>query len=66
MCREYRMNRDRRMVVILAGLLAAISASTPRISGALRIPETVLLIGVAIAEAALFARLYIITRKPNR
>ena len=63
MCKEYRMTRDRRMVVILAGLLAAISASMPRISGALRIPETLLMIGVLIAEAALFARLYIITRR---
>lgn len=57
------MTRDRRMIVILAGLLAAISASMTRISGALRVPENVLLIGVAIAEAALFARLYIITRR---
>ena len=33
------------------------------ISGALGIPETFLLIGVAIADAALLARLYIVSRR---
>jgi len=63
MCAEYRMSRDRRLIVILAGLLAAISASVPRISGALRIPETMLLIAVIIGEALLVARLYVVSRR---
>jgi hypothetical protein len=63
MCAEYRMSRDRRLIVILAGLLSAISASVPRISGALRIPETMLLIAVIIGEALLVARLYVVSRR---
>lgn len=57
------MSKDRRLVVVLAGLLAAVSASLPRISGALRIPETILLCGVAVAEVLLIIRLYVISRR---
>ena len=63
MCAEHSMSRDRRLIVILAGLLSAISASVPRISGALRIPETMLLIAVIIGEALLVARLYVVSRR---
>lgn len=63
MCAEYRMSRDRRLIVILAGLLSAISASVPRISGTLRIPETMLLVAVIIGEALLVARLYVVSRR---
>ena len=63
MCAEYKVSRDRRAIVILAGLLAAISASMPRISGALRIPETILLIAVVTGEALLVARLYVVHRR---
>ena len=63
MCAEYKMSRDRRAIVVIAGLLAVISASMPRISGALRIPETMLLIAVMIGEALLVARLYVVCRR---
>jgi len=57
------MSRDRRLIVIFAGLLSAISASMPRISGALKIPETMVLIAVMIAETLLVARLYVVCRR---
>ena len=63
MCAEYRMSRDRRAIVVIAGLLAAISGTMPRISGALRIREAMLLIAVMIGEALLVARLYVVCRR---
>ncbi|MGB6482844.1 MAG: hypothetical protein WBE86_05085 [Candidatus Acidiferrales bacterium] len=60
------MNRDRRQVVVVAGALAGFAPLVPRISEALRIPETILLIAVAIAEVCLIARMYVISRRACR
>ncbi len=57
------MSRDRRIMAVIAGLLAAIAASIHRISGALRIPETILLIAVVIGEVSLVIRMYIVSRR---
>lgn len=57
------MTRDRRIIVITAGLLAAISASLPRISGALKIPEVILLAAVIAAEVILVVRMYFMFRR---
>ncbi len=50
-------------MAVIAGLLAAIAASIHRISGALRIPETILLIAVVIGEVSLVIRMYIVSRR---
>lgn len=60
------MNRDRRQVVVFAGALAALAASSQRISSALRINGNILLIAIAVAEVCLIARMYVIGRRACR
>ncbi|HLW80675.1 MAG TPA: hypothetical protein VKS20_01405 [Candidatus Acidoferrales bacterium] len=56
------MSRERRIIVSVAGLLVIICANIAHISGALRILETVLLIGVVVAEVLLLARIRVVCR----
>lgn len=57
------MSRDRRINVVVAGSLAAIAASIHLISGALRIPEVILLIAVVVAEILLVIRMFVVGRR---
>lgn len=57
------MNRNRHLIVIAAGMLAGFAAMAQRISGVLRIPESMLLIAVVIAEVCLIARMYVVSRR---
>lgn len=60
------MNRDRRQVVVFAGALAALAASSQRISTELGISGNILLIAIAVAEVCLIARMYVISRRTCR
>ena len=60
------MNRDRRQVVVFSGALAALAASSERLSSALGISGNILLIAIAIAEVCLIARMYMLSRRTCR
>lgn len=60
------MNRDRRQVVVFAGALAALAASSQRLSTALGISGNLLLIAIAIAEVCLIARMFVLSRRACR
>lgn len=57
------MSRDRRMLVITAGSLAAISGTLPLISRALKIPKVIPLIAVLVAEILLVIRMFVVGRR---
>lgn len=58
-----KMSRDRRMVAIIAGSLAAISGILPLISRALKIPKVIPLIAVVVAEVLLVISMFVVGRR---